>query len=149
MRYLGIDYGLKRIGLAVSDASERMAFPLTTLHKTTNERLFNDLTAIIQNEKIEALVVGHPKGLDGQITTSTRQAENFAAKLRSRTGLEVFLVDETLTSSLAEEKLKQARISGRKHKAIVDQQAAVEILDAFLAAKHSDGGPMRLGHVLD
>jgi putative Holliday junction resolvase len=137
MRYLAVDFGLKRIGLAVSDASERMAFPLKTLYKSTNDQLFAELVAIIRDEGIGGLVVGVPRDLEGRTTMSTRQAENFASKLRSRTGLEVSLIDETLTSAVAEEKLKESGIAPDRRKACLDQQAAVEILNTFLQNRGS------------
>lgn len=135
MRYLAIDYGLKRIGLAVSDASGCMSFPLETLKKTTNEKLFAELQSIIRSQGIDALVVGLPRGLEGQGTLSTRQARNFARKLGSITGLPVSMVDEALTSALAEEKLKQSGVRPKKRKEYIDQQAAVEILNSFLTGK--------------
>ncbi len=134
MRYLAIDFGLKRLGLAVSDPKGKMAFPYRTLYKQTNEMLFQEIGNIIRQENIEAIILGLPMALNGDRTLITRQVENFSRRLKARFSLPVHLVDEALTSAEAEEKLRQANVPISKRKAILDQQSAVEILNSFLSS---------------
>jgi putative Holliday junction resolvase len=135
MRVLGIDFGLRRIGLALSDSKGEMAFPLKTVHKQTREQAFEEISSVVIQRGVEAVALGHPLDLEGRRTLSTRQAENFRQELVSRLDIPVYLVDETCTSAEAEAKLREAGVPPRKRKALLDQQAAVEILESFL---HND-----------
>jgi putative Holliday junction resolvase len=133
MRTLGIDFGLKRVGLAVTDPDGMMAFPRPALERTTKDRLFADLLALIEADRIERIVVGLPLALDGSDTETTRQARNFAERLGRRTPLPIEFMDERLTSAEAEGLLKEAGLCGKKRKTRLDSQAAVIILEAWLA----------------
>ncbi|MEF8823461.1 MAG: Holliday junction resolvase RuvX [Desulfohalobiaceae bacterium] len=135
MRVLGIDFGLSRIGLAISDSDAEMAFPLKTVSKKTREQAFEEIRAVVAHRGVEAIALGHPLDMEGKRTLSTRQAENFRQELENRLQIPVHLVDETCTSAQAEAKLREADVPPRKRKAILDQQAAVEILESFL---HND-----------
>lgn len=132
MRALGIDFGLKRVGLAVSDPTGTLVSPLRTLDRTTRQALFDELLKIIQDESVEAVVVGLPLALSGEDTLTTRQARNFAESLGRRTELPVHLMDERLTSAQAEEELNAAGLRGKKRKAALDSQAAAVILRSWL-----------------
>lgn len=132
MRALGIDFGLKRVGLAVSDPTGTLVSPLRTLARTTRQALFDELLKIIQDESVEAVVVGLPLALSGEDTLTTRQARNFAESLGRRTELPVHLMDERLTSAQAEEELNAAGLRGKKRKAALDSQAAAVILRSWL-----------------
>ena len=132
MRALGIDFGLKRVGLAVCDPTGTLVSPLTTLTRTTRDALFDELIEIIQNESIETVVVGLPLSLEGADTLTTRQARNFAESLERRVSVPVRLMDERLTSAEAEEELNAAGLRGKKKKMALDSQAAVIILRSWL-----------------
>ena len=132
MRILGIDFGLRRIGLAISDSEGDMAFPLKTIHKQTREQVFTELQEVVEQRGVEAVALGWPLDLEGRRTLSTRQAENFCSEIRSRLEIPVHLVDESCTSAQAEAKLREAGVPPKKRKAVQDQQAAVEILESFL-----------------
>ena len=133
MRALGIDFGLKRVGLAVSDRTGTLVSPLKTIERTTRDALFDELLEIIQNELIEIVVVGLPLSLDGEDTLTTRQARNFAASLGRRTEIPIHLMDERLSSAEAEEELNAAiHLRGKKRKMALDSQAAVIILRSWL-----------------
>lgn len=138
MRYLGIDFGTKRLGLAVSDERGSLALPLQAITKTTNADLFSRIERIVAERKIQAIVVGLPLSLRGERTLTSTQAENFARKIEGRLSLPVYLTDESCTSAEAEAKLKEAGISGRQRKEYLDSQAAVEILEGFLGQKAPD-----------
>jgi len=135
MRVLGIDFGLSRIGLAISDSDAEMALPLKTISKKTREQAFDEIRAVVDQRGVEAIALGHPLDLEGRRTLSTRQAENFRRELESRLRIPVHLVDEACTSAQAEAKLREADVPPKKRKAVLDQQAAVEILESFL---HND-----------
>lgn len=128
MKYLAIDFGEKRTGIAVSDSGGSMAFARGTITRTTKEAFWNGLLNLVAEENAEALVVGMPKTRDGQDTMIIRQVRNFIASLRRRTSLPVFIMEETLSSFEAEEKLKEVK----KNKTGLDAAAAAGILDSFL-----------------
>ena len=108
MKYLAIDYGQKRTGLAVSDPEERMAFPRATLAMRGKDAFFAELLALAESEGIRAFVVGLPLRSNGEDSETTRQARNMAARLARRTDLPVYLMPELLSSHEAESRLRQA-----------------------------------------
>ena len=111
MKYLAIDYGQKRTGIAVSDTGGSMAFP----RKAT-----------------DAIVIGLPINLDGEESLTTRQVRNFSKSLARRTTLPLFWMEEALSSYEAERDLRDAGRSAAQGRAVLDQQAAVRILQSFL-----------------
>ncbi|MDD4951457.1 MAG: Holliday junction resolvase RuvX [Desulfovibrionaceae bacterium] len=135
MRALGIDFGLKRVGLAISDPGGVLASPFGTIIRTTRQAAFDQIAAIVEKEKVRAVVVGLPLALDGTETQSTRQARNFAQALEHRLGLAVELMDERLSSAEAEHRLKEAGVCGKKRKQALDKGAAALILQAWLDAR--------------
>jgi len=132
MRALGIDFGLKRVGLAVSDRTGTLVSPYKTIERTTRNALFDELLDIIVEEAVEVVVVGLPLALNGDDTLTTRQARNFAESLGRRTEKPIHLMDERLTSAQAEEELNAANVRGKKRKMALDSQAAVVILRSWL-----------------
>lgn len=130
MKILGIDYGQKRIGLAMVQGT--MAFPFKTLEKSTRDRLFTDLMAIIESEGVQAIVLGLPLDMEGAETLTTRQTLNFRDSLARRTSLPIHLVNEALTSFDARERLREAGVPQHRHKEMFDQMAAVCILETYL-----------------
>jgi len=136
MRYLGIDFGIKRVGLALSDPGGKLAFPLRTIVRTTRGELFAELLQTIAENHVQAIVLGIPYGLDGQSTTSTRQALNFRESLRRRTTRPVFSIDESFSTSEAEDLLQE---TGKKTSSrdTVDHHAAAVILQRFLDESQS------------
>ena len=133
MRVLGIDYGQVRVGLALTDPEGRMAFPRPALVRTTRDALFAALLDLIQAEGVQAVVVGLPLTLDGEDSLTTRQTRNFAESLARRTTAPVHLMDERLSSAAAQEQLKEAGLCSRKMKNRLDSQAAVQILESWIA----------------
>lgn len=126
-RLLGIDYGHVRIGLALGDSETKLARPISGLVKSDDPTAA--LREVVDRESVDELVVGLPRGLDGQETIQTEAVRLFASKLRSL-GRPVHLTDEAATSSVAEERLKA---SGRSYsKDTIDSEAAALILQDFL-----------------
>ena len=132
MKYLAIDYGQKRTGLAVTDDGGRMSFPRATLVLMTRDKFFEELLSVIDKERPHAVVVGLPLSLNGEETLTTRQVKNFTARLKRRCPLPVYYMEEALSSNEAEERLRDAAVPVSKRKGILDQQAATLILESFL-----------------
>lgn len=132
MRYLGIDFGIKRVGLAVSSPGSKMAFPLKTIFRTTRQALFEELVDLISKEKIEGVVLGMPLGLEGEETFTARQVANFRKSLERRIDLPVYTVNEAYTSCEAQAVIQEKNLKSGRQKKILDQVAAVLILETFL-----------------
>lgn len=132
MKYLGIDYGQKRTGIAVTDPAGGMAFPRRTLLMRGKDLFFAELLELAGEEKAEAFVVGLPLRQDGSDSETTRQVRNMVARLRRRTELPVYLVPETLSSWDAETRLRAAGKRGNDLREALDQAAAVAILETFI-----------------
>ena len=128
MKYLAIDYGEKRTGIAVSDSGGSMAFARTTIHKITKDKFWNDLLHILNDEAPDGVVVGMPKTADGQATMIIRQIRNFIASLQRRSALPVYIMEETLSSFDAETRLREPV----KNRSGLDGAAAAVILESFL-----------------
>ncbi len=136
MKLLCIDYGLTRTGIAVTDSGGNMAFPRCTIHAPAQSKRSVFLDKLLQQihaEEPAAIVVGLPLLLDGSDSLTTKQVRNFVGRLRRRTDLPIYLMPEFLSSNEASEDLRQSNLPSHKHKAVLDQQAAVRILESFLA----------------
>jgi len=134
---LCIDFGLKRVGLAVSDPGGSLAFALDTLpgpDQGGRDALFAALARVIGEQHAEEIVVGWPAPAKDRDSLTARQAANFAASLARRTPLPVKLMDETLSSEDALERLRQAGVKPGRIKELLDRQAAALILETYLAA---------------
>lgn len=132
MKYLAIDYGIKRVGIAASDKEGKFAFPRCTMQRNTKAAFFANLMALIEEEKPDALVVGLPLHNDGKECLTTVQVRHFVSSLKRRTTLPVYFMNELLSSDAAEHELCSLGMSFKEVKKAVDQQAAVLILESFL-----------------
>jgi putative Holliday junction resolvase len=143
---LGFDFGEKRIGVAVGERALGIAHPLTTIALSDNVRRFATIAALLKEWQPSLLVVGLPTHMDGTDHDLTRRCRRFAQQLTGRFGLPVALVDERLTSAVAEDMLREASVATRKHKPLLDQVAAQQILQSYFdtpaahAAPHSEPG---------
>ena len=135
MRVMGLDVGTKTIGVAVSDPLGMLAHPVCTVAREGVRKDVGVLQGIIAERGAERVVVGLPLELDGTEERSARLARQIGGALRGATGLEVVYVDERFSSVDAEQQLIAANLSRGRRKAVIDQQAAVLILQAWL-----DGG---------
>ena len=135
MRYLSIDYGIKRTGLAICDAAEKIASPLKTIHG--QKELLKKIAEVIEAENVEAVVLGLPLNMDGSESDQTRRVLRFSNQLKRFLSVPVFLQDERLSSFGAEERLAAAHLTKSKMKQRLDAVAAAEILEAFLYEKKS------------
>lgn len=139
MRYLAIDYGTKRTGLAICDAGETLASPLAVID--SRRKLLTRIAEIVKAENVEAVVLGLPLNMTGSEGPQTKLTQKFADQLRSSLPLPVYLQDERLSSFAAEEKLAPANLTRGKQKERLDAVAAAEILEAFLEQKRSPADP--------
>jgi putative Holliday junction resolvase len=132
MRTLGIDFGEKRIGLAISDPAGRVAVPLVTLERRNDRSAVRQIAEIARSEGIGRLVLGEPVGLDGQRGPAAERVERFGRKLAERTGLPLTRVDEALTTVAAAERLREAGIDPRRQPERLDALAAQILLQDAL-----------------
>jgi len=130
MKYLAIDYGTKRVGIAVSDMDGHFAFPRCTLKRETKAAFWEEFLALLEKEQPDAIVLGLPLHVDGAECTATRQVRNFAESLKRRTALPIYWINEVLTSNDAEQRLYEQGLGFAKVKEIVDQHAAAVTLES-------------------
>jgi putative Holliday junction resolvase len=133
IRFLGLDVGTKRIGVAVSDELGLTAQPVLTLERHRNRR--DDLRSLARLARrfgVAGIVVGNPLHLSGDISKGAINTQAFAAQLGELTGLPIHLWDERLTTHAAHEILYQAGHERQQHRRVVDQVAATLILQSFL-----------------
>jgi putative Holliday junction resolvase len=131
---LALDYGEKRVGVAIAHIVARMPRPLITLQNT--DTLLDDIGQLVRTEKVAVITVGLPRGMDGGYTQQTRDAEAFSIKLARVVEIPVELTDETLTSVDAERALG----NGKHAKEDIDAMAAAYILERYLADHPAGGG---------
>ena len=135
-RLLGVDWGERRIGLALSDASRTLAQPLTTLTRRLGKRFpMRELLALLEQHAVTGIVVGLPLDQDGQEGDSATAARILAADIARRSGQPVELWDERLTTSRALQAVREMGGSTRGRKADVDALAATVLLQHYLDAK--------------
>ncbi|MDY7095985.1 MAG: Holliday junction resolvase RuvX [Acidobacteriota bacterium] len=141
MKLLGIDFGERRIGVAISDPQGRLAVPMTTLERKNDRSASRALTRLAREEGVEGIVLGEPVGLDGEAGEAALRVRRFGARLASESGLPVVLIDETLTSREAERRLRAAGVDPRRHPERVDAAAAQILLqEALDRRQRGDGG---------
>ena len=135
MRYLGIDLGRARIGLALADDVLRTARPLETLQRRGEAAELARLRQVVEAWEVSRLVVGLPLNMDGTEGGSARLARTFAARLGEALALPVELYDERLSTFEAESRLRERGLSAREQRSVVDAEAAAVILQGWLEAR--------------
>ncbi len=126
-RYLGIDYGEKRIGIALSDEENNFAFPKEVIAVKNEAQVIADVAAIVAQGKVDTIIVGLPLGFSMQETGSTKKARDFGEFLKQKLGIEVIFENEVLTT-------KKAEKSGGVSKEMIDAASAAVLLQSFLDA---------------
>ena len=140
MRVLGVDYGRKRIGLALSDATAMLARPWKTLAARGADQqasqLAREIAALLDDsDGLSAVVIGLPRRLSGEANEQTAAVQALAARLRSSTTVEIVLQDERLSSREAERLLSLREKDWRRRKPLLDAAAAAVILQDYLDAQ--------------
>lgn len=135
MRVMGLDYGDRRIGVAISDAFRWTAQGLTVVETRRDGGELDRLAEIAQENEVSEVVVGLPKNMNGTIGPRGEICKAFAQQIGEKLGLPVHLWDERLTTVAAERTLKEAEISLKKRKQVIDKMAATLILQNYLDSK--------------
>jgi len=130
MRYLAIDYGTKRTGLAICDPTETIVSPLAVIK--TGKNLLDKILEVVNSEDVGAIVLGLPLNMDNSQGPQAKLVLKFAEKLRKCLQIPIHLQDERLSSFEAEEKLLSANMKRSKVSERIDAVSAAEILEAFL-----------------
>ncbi len=136
-RVLGIDYGEKRLGLALSDETWTIASPLEVYERRSLEEDLQHLREVIEREKVERVVLGLPLNMDGSYGPKAQEVLQFKEQLEGALRLPVELVDERLTTQEAERVLLEADLSRRRRREVRDRLAAVLILQNYLDRRRS------------
>jgi putative Holliday junction resolvase len=136
---MGLDYGERRIGVALSDPLGLTAQPLRTLERVALAADLEVLGALARQHEVRRFVIGLPLQLDGTHGDRARKTEEFAKRLGRAAGLPVEAWDERFTSVQAERALLEADLSRRKRRAVIDTTAAVLILQSWLDAQAAKG----------
>lgn len=132
MRIIGLDYGTKTCGVALSDESKVIASPIETIKYEILDELFNSLDNYFQKYDIEKIVLGNPINLDGSISKRSEETLTFKLLLEERYNKEVILEDERLTSVIVNNMLIDNGTRRENRKKVVDKLAASLILETYL-----------------
>jgi putative holliday junction resolvase len=134
-RILGLDVGSKRIGVAISDPLGITAQGLQTLHRQNKRLDFAQLERVIRDYRVAEIVMGLPLRMSGAEGVQAEKMQVFADEIRRRFKLPVHLWDERLTSAQANRLLRETDMSIKRRGAVVDQMAAVLILQSWMDAR--------------
>ena len=140
-RRLGVDVGTVRVGVALSDATGMLASPLETVKRSKDKRDLDHLSRLVVTHEVVEVVVGLPRHLSGASGASAQDASTYARELASRIGeVPVHLVDERLSTVTAASHLRAGGIDARRQRSVIDQAAAVVILQTHLDTVRRNGG---------
>lgn len=128
-RSLGVDYGTKRVGLALSDPLGLTARPLAVVPRS---KIVEEVVSLVKEQEVGTIVVGLPTGLGGDEGISASEARKLADELATATGVDVVLRDERYTSRMAESALLESGMKRRQRRESVDKVAAAIILQDYL-----------------
>jgi putative Holliday junction resolvase len=134
---LGVDLGSARIGIAICEAAGLPAVPLTTIEHTNRQADIAAIVSLARERKATRIIVGNPIRMNGTAGPSAQLAGVFMRELQTRFEGEVIAQDERFTTAAAARRLRDIPVSGSKRRRRIDQIAAVEILDAYLAKEGS------------
>jgi len=132
-RVLAVDWGARRVGLAVSDPTGLLASGLPTLQIQSRAAALAGVARVARETQAERIVVGLPLLLSGARGEAALEAEAFAADLGGMTGLPIELLDERMTSALSTRRIHETGLRGERARARVDQGAAIALLETWLA----------------
>ncbi len=132
MRYLGIDFGTKRIGLAISDEMGIIAGKYGTITRKGTRQDVERIKEIVRKEGVQTVVIGYPRNMDGSTGKTAEMVEEFVSAMRGVLEIPIERWDERLSSALAEKTLVRGDVSRRKRRKVIDQLSAVIILQNYL-----------------
>ncbi|HVF11529.1 MAG TPA: Holliday junction resolvase RuvX [Actinomycetota bacterium] len=131
---MGLDPGSRRIGVAVSDGSGKIAMPKAVIDRTAASYI-DELSAIVKESAVSEVVVGLPLNMDGSEGPSARSARDFAAEIEKELDLPVRLLDERLTTVSVQSSMRRSGVTSRDQKGKIDKVAATLILQSFLDSR--------------
>jgi putative Holliday junction resolvase len=131
-RFLGIDYGTVRIGLALSDPTGTLASPLPFLENQSLQQVTNALSELIQTHQIEGLIIGLPRNMDGTYGPSAQKVRDFIAQIQKSISLPITPIDERLTTAQASKQLSGIGLNHKQLRKKVDSSSACLILQQYL-----------------
>ncbi len=135
-RRLGIDVGSVRVGVAISDPTGTLASPLETVQRARDESDLDRIAALVVEHEVTEVIVGEPRHLSGASGASAKEARAYSRALAGRIGsVPVHLVDERLSTVTAASSLRANGLDSRRQRPVIDQAAAVVILQAYLDAQ--------------
>ncbi|MBQ8318577.1 MAG: Holliday junction resolvase RuvX [Lachnospiraceae bacterium] len=140
MRVIGLDYGTKTVGVAVSDEMKLIAQPLLTIERKQANKLRQTYAAIekiIEEQDVELIVLGYPKNMNNTEGERAQATTEFKEALERRTGLQVVLVDERLTTVEADRILEDTGVAKSSRKEHIDKMAAAIILQNYLDVEYN------------
>ena len=134
MRSIALDVGTKTVGVAISDLSGFLASPLITLRFESEDydHALDQIEALLKEYPVNAFILGYPKHMNGSIGDGGRRSEFFKEEIEKFTSVPVILWDERLTTVSAHKSLMQSNMRNEKRKKVVDQVAAVTMLQEYL-----------------
>lgn len=135
MRTMGIDYGDKRVGIALSDPLGITAQGYGTLENTGGKKLFEQIVTVVKEKQVSQIVVGLPKNMDNSQGFRSEATYAFVERLKTYTDVPVTLWDERLTTVEAHGYLNEMDVRGKRRKAVVDTVAACLILENYLRGR--------------
>lgn len=141
MRTLGLDYGTKTVGVAISDEAQIIAQPLVTIerkHANKLRKTYAKIEAIIDEQSVDRIVLGFPKNMNNTEGERAEATRAFMDDLERRTGLPVILMDERLTTVEADRILEETGVAKSGRKEHIDKMAAAIILQSFLDREHNE-----------
>ncbi|WP_156036199.1 Holliday junction resolvase RuvX [Blastococcus sp. URHD0036] len=137
-RRLGLDVGTVRVGVALSDPTGLLASPLETVQRARDESDLDRIAALVVEHEVTEVIVGEPRHLSGASGASAREARAYSRALAGRIGdVPVHLVDERLSTVTAAGSLRARGLDSRQQRSVIDQEAAVVILQTYLDAQRA------------
>ena len=132
-RVMALDYGERKIGVALSDALQMISYPYKTIDRKKTPNYIGEIKNIIEYKEVGSIVVGYPISMSGQETKQTKITMDFINELKNKISIEVFKYDERLSSKEAVRYLQNQNIKTGHNKEKIDQISASIILEQFLA----------------
>ena len=134
-RFLAIDFGEKRVGLALSDPTKIIAKPFKSITYTDHDDLLNQISLIIEEKNVEKIILGFPKSLKGENTAQTNKVMSFFNLIKNKSIIPIVLQDERFSSVSAKKSLILQNIKTGHNKGVIDETAAAIFLQLYLDRK--------------
>lgn len=138
MRYLGLDLGSKTVGVSISDPTALIATPFDVIRYNNYDDAINNLKEIIENKKIDALVMGNPLNLNGTLSDRSIETLKFKEMLENKLNIKVYMQDERYSTTEAEKMLISNNERRKNRKKVIDKLASTIILQTYLDRKRNE-----------